>query len=111
MTGARSGELEIVDVPESQRYEARLDGRVVGIAEYRSIGGRIVLFHTEVDPSVEGQGVGSRLAAGVLDDVRARDRQVTIKCPFLAAFIARHPQYQDLLVDAPRSGSRQAEPR
>lgn len=96
MTAAPVDDLEVVDEPGQQRYVARLGGRVVGFAEYRAVRGRRILFHTEVDPSVEGRGVGSRLASGALDDIRARGLRVTVKCPFIAAFVARHPEYGDL---------------
>jgi len=92
--------LRIVDNPEERRYEARLGRRVVGFSTYRRIDDRIIFIHTETDESVKGRGVASTLAAGALDDVRARGLKVTPKCPFIAAYIKRHPSYQDLVVNA-----------
>jgi predicted GNAT family acetyltransferase len=92
-------ELEVVDNPTEQRFEARRDGRVVAFAQYRRVRGRLVFFHTEVDPAFEGQGIGSRLAAGALDDVRAHGLTIGVKCPFIAAYLQRHPEYEDLLAD------------
>jgi predicted GNAT family acetyltransferase len=94
----QADELQIVDAPEAGRYEAQLDGRVVGVSEYRRAGDRVVFLHTEVDPELEGRGVGSRLAAGALDDVRSKGLRVTPRCPFIASFIRRHPEYADLVV-------------
>lgn len=97
MTATRDEDtLEVIDEPTLQRYVARLGDRVVGFAEYRDVRGRRILFHTEVDPEFEGRGVGRRLASGVLDDIRGRGLKVTVKCPFIGAFIKRHPEYQDL---------------
>jgi hypothetical protein len=96
MTAAPDDGLRVIDEPSRQRYEASLGDRVVGFAEYRAVRGRLILFHTEVDPTLEGRGVGGRLASGVLDDIRARGLKVTVKCPFIRAFIERHPAYQDL---------------
>lgn len=90
-------ELVIADNPTAQRYEARLDGRVVGFSEYRQIRGRMVFFHTEVDEAFEGKGIGSRLAQGTLDDIRARGLKIAVKCPFIAAYLRRHREYEDLL--------------
>lgn len=87
----------VEDHPDEQRYVARLGERVVGFTEYRWIRGRLVFFHTEVDPAVEGQGIGGRLAAATLDDVRARGMKIAVKCPFITAFLRRHPEYEDLL--------------
>ena len=90
-------ELVIADNPAAQRYEARLGGRVVGFSEYRRVRGRVVFFHTEVDETFEGKGIGSRLAKGTLDDIRARGLAITVKCPFIAAYVKHHPEYGDLV--------------
>lgn len=89
--------LVIADNPAAQRYEARLDGRVVGFSEYRRVRGRVIFFHTEVHEAFEGRGIGSRLAEGTLDDIRARGLVITVKCPFIAAYVKRHREYEDLV--------------
>jgi predicted GNAT family acetyltransferase len=89
--GASDDELEIVDVPETRRYEVRAGSRVVGHTRYARQGDVIALLHTEIDPSMEGKGVGSRLAAAVLADVMAQDLSVVVRCPFIAAYVRRHP--------------------
>lgn len=91
-------QVEVVDTPAAQRYEARIGDRVVGVTEYRRVDrDRVIVFHTEIDPVLEGKGIGGRLAAGVLDDIRARGLRLTVKCPFIAAYLKRHPEYEDLL--------------
>ncbi|HEY6057467.1 MAG TPA: GNAT family N-acetyltransferase [Candidatus Limnocylindrales bacterium] len=90
-------DLRIVDNASRRRYEAVLGDEVVGFSEYARTGSRIVFLHTEVAPDHEGRGVGSRLAAGALDDVRAQGLKVTARCPFIAAYLRRHPEYRDLL--------------
>jgi predicted GNAT family acetyltransferase len=87
----------VVDAPDAGRYEARLDGTVVGFSEYRRVGERIVFLHTEVDEAYEGRGFGSRLARGALDDARARGLRVSAKCPFIAAYLRRHRDYDDIV--------------
>ena len=92
-------QVEVADNPVERRYEATLDGALAGFAAYRLRGEHVIVFtHTEVDPAYEGQGIGGVLARGALDDVRARgERRVVALCPFISAWIARHPDYQDLL--------------
>ena len=92
--------VDVTDNPGKHRYEARAEGAVAGFAAYRLRGGDVIVFtHTEVDPAHEGQGIGSALARGALDDVRARgERRVVALCPFISAWIERHPDYRDLLV-------------
>jgi predicted GNAT family acetyltransferase len=91
-------DISVGDNPAQQRYEATVDGTVAGFAQYQVKDGHIVFTHTEVDPAFEGQGVGSVLARRALDDVRAKGQhEVVAMCPFIAAWIERHPDYQDLL--------------
>ena len=93
--------VTVTDNPEEQRFEARVDGALAGFAEYRLREGVIVFTHTEVDDAFEGQGVGSGLARGALDDVR-RDgsREVVATCPFIKGWIGNHPDYVDLVYGA-----------
>src|SRR5687768_12598236 len=98
MTADRPLPIEIVDVPEGRRFEARIEGQVAGVARYVPRPGRVVFLHTEVDPAFEGRGVGSALAQGALDAVRAAGLGVEPRCPFIAAWIGRHAAYADLVV-------------
>jgi hypothetical protein len=93
--------VTVRDNPTELRYELLLDGRLVGETRYRTEPGLIVLVHTEIDPSVEGRGLGALLVRGELDDIRARGLGVVPHCPFVAAYIRRHPEYSDLVVDDP----------
>ena len=87
----------VTDNATESRYELRDDDRLIGVAAYRLSGGTITFTHTQVDPEYEGQGAGSQLAREALDDSRARDRRVVVHCPFISAWIRRHPDYADLL--------------
>ncbi|MFJ6804489.1 GNAT family N-acetyltransferase [Streptomyces anulatus] len=91
--------VEVKDVPEAKRYEARVDGEseVAGFADYLRTTELIAFLHTEVSPAYEGRGVGSALARTSLDEARAAGLRVLPTCPFYAGWIARHPEYQDLL--------------
>lgn len=98
---ARTGDYVVRDNPEERRYEILRDGEVVGGILYRAAPGVIVLVHTEVAPTEEGQGVGSRLVRGALDDIRSRGLRVAPVCPFVAAYLRRHPEQRDLVVRDP----------
>lgn len=91
----------VTDVRDTgEGYEITVDGVRAGVAEYRRRADRVVFTHTEVDPSFEGKGVGSALAKAALDDVRARGLKAVPLCPFIRAWIDRHPDYEDLVVEA-----------
>jgi len=91
-------DVDVVDNAAEGRFEARLDGKVAGFSTYRLVADRLVFLHTEVDPAYEGRGIGSRLVRGALDDVRSRGLRATPRCPFVADYIERHPEYRDLTV-------------
>jgi uncharacterized protein len=82
---------------DRNRYEIFVDGRLVGLTEYRQVGGSLVFPHTEIDPAMRGQGLGAELVRGALDDVRGSGLDVVPRCWFVAEFIERHPEYGDLL--------------
>jgi predicted GNAT family acetyltransferase len=81
---------DLVHNEAASRYELRIAGRTAGFAQYRREGDTVCFTHTEVDSSYEGQGLGSRLAACALDDVKSRGLKVDPRCPFIADFIERH---------------------
>jgi predicted GNAT family acetyltransferase len=89
------------DNPSELRYELLDDGRLVGVIRYRREPGAVALVHTDVDPDLEGTGAGGELVEGALDDLRGRGLGVIPVCPFVRAWIDRHPAYADLVADDP----------
>ncbi|HXR45462.1 MAG TPA: GNAT family N-acetyltransferase [Pseudolysinimonas sp.] len=88
----------VTDEPQESRYVLRRDGRQIGQSVYEREPGVIRFLHTEIDPELKEHGLGSMLVKASLDDVRAgSDDRVIAQCPFVRAYIARHPEYQDLL--------------
>jgi predicted GNAT family acetyltransferase len=91
--------IRVIDNPEKHRYEAYVGEELAGFVTYLSRSGAVVLVHTEVASAFEGHGIGGRLAAGALKDIRARALQVVPLCPFIAGYIDRHPELSDLVAD------------
>ena len=87
---------EIRDNTADHRFELDADGGTA-VMYYRLEPGVITLMHTEVPPELGGQGIGSALVRGVLDLVRTRGLKVVAKCPFVAAYMGRHSEYNDLV--------------
>ncbi len=94
MTGSAA---EVVDDVARSRFEVLVDGEVAGFAEYRRTPGRVSFTHTVVEPAFEGRGLGAVLARRALDATRAAGEQVLPYCPFIRGYIARHPEYLDLV--------------
>jgi hypothetical protein len=83
---------EVRDNPDAKRYELVVDGDVAGELLYRLRSDAVVLVHTEVSSRLEGQGLGSRLVADALADIRRRRLRPVAVCPFVRAYMQRHPE-------------------
>jgi uncharacterized protein len=87
-----NAEPTVLDVAEWSRFEIHADGRLAGFAQYRMKDPALIVFtHTEIDDAFEGRGLGSTLVRAALDAARARGLAVRPDCPFVRAYIARHP--------------------
>ena len=82
--------------PARNRYELEVDGHVAFI-QCSVKPGVITLIHTEVPPELGGKGVGTVLVRGALDDVRRQGLKVVVRCSFIRAFMAKRPEFNDLL--------------
>jgi predicted GNAT family acetyltransferase len=86
----------VTDNPAAHRFELKT-GEHLAVAYYTLSPGVITFTHTEVPQALSGQGIGSKLARGALEQVRARGLKVVPKCPFISAFIAKNAEFADLL--------------
>jgi predicted GNAT family acetyltransferase len=78
------------------RYEFDVDGGEA-LAFYRLADGVMTFTHTEVPAPLRGRGLGSQMMRAVLQDVRAQGLKVVPRCPFVADYIRRNPEFTDLL--------------
>ena len=76
---------------------SRRNGELAARAQYELSDDALTFTHTEVDTRFDGQGLGSRLAKLSLDDVRRRGLKAVPICHFIAGYIRKHPEYEDLL--------------
>lgn len=100
-------DITVVENPELDRFEALLaTGEVAGFVTYEQAGTTLVLVHTEVFDRYEGQGIGSALVQGTLSRLRDDGRRFRPVCPFITAYLERHPEYAGPAgQDAPGQGS------
>lgn len=84
------------DNPALSRFELDADG-VTAVANYRLAGNVMTLTHTETPREARGRGIASRLTEGALQAARARGLKIVPQCPFVSAWIDRHPEFDDLL--------------
>ncbi len=94
----------VVHVPERTRWEVRVDGEVAGFTEYFVRNDRFVFVHTEIGDDFGGLGLGSILARGALDEVKATGSMLVPLCPFIRGWIDRHEEYRELVDDEMLAG-------
>ncbi len=79
------------------RFELDAAG-VTAFMNYRLAGNVMTLAHTETPIAARGRGLASQLVNGVLDEMRRRGLKIVPRCPFVSAYLAKHPEFGDLVV-------------
>ncbi|HEX9027599.1 MAG TPA: GNAT family N-acetyltransferase [Anaerolineales bacterium] len=88
---------QVINHAELSRFEVLTpDG--VGFLTYKQRGNRFALIHTEVPEALAGRGIGAMLAKAGLDYARDNGLGVIVICPFVRAYIKRHPEYAGIVV-------------
>ena len=88
--------VDVVHNAPAHRFEATLGGETA-VAAYDLERGAMVLTHTEVPQVFEGRGVGGALARAALGYAREQGLPVVPRCSFMAGYIAKHPEYRDVV--------------
>ena len=91
-----SAPIPVQHNPGASRFEAVVDGHL-SVCEYELNGDQMIFTHTLVPPELRGRGVAEHLVRAALADARAAGRRVVPACSYVAKFIERHREYQDLL--------------
>jgi uncharacterized protein len=87
---------DVIDNRTRHRFELEVEGHLA-TEHYRLDGNVITFVHTEVPKELGGKGVGSRLVQGALDQIRAAGLKLIPECPFVKAWLEKHPEYQGLV--------------
>jgi hypothetical protein len=90
-------EPEVIEDKEQSRYEVRLDGETVVIADYVKQPGTVSFTHTETFSGHKGQGLAGRLVERALRDAREEELEVVPFCSFVADYIGAHREFLDLV--------------
>lgn len=88
---------QVRDASDRHRFELEAEGHVA-FSTYERSGETITILHTEVPKELAGRGIGTALAHGILELIRTEGLKVKPLCPFVKAYIGKHPEYADLVV-------------
>ena len=81
---------------QKSRFESENGGQVA-VAEFIASPGVLTITHVVVPPPLRGGGVASGLAAHVVEHARRENLKIRPQCPFMAAWMQKHPETSDLL--------------
>lgn len=92
-------DVTVVNNPTDSRFEAQVDGEVVGRVDYVTSGTTIELTHTVVEPEQEGKGIASTLVRQVLERLQTDKPRLTVipTCPYITRFVQKNPEFQTLV--------------
>jgi len=88
--------LVVENNEKARQFQVRVEGHLARIL-YAYSNGSIILVHTEVPPTLEGRGIAGNLARAALEYAREHKLTVIPRCPFVADYIRKHPEYQSLV--------------
>ncbi|MBS1840033.1 MAG: N-acetyltransferase [Acidobacteria bacterium] len=94
--GIELDKLEIKHNEAARRFEADLQGSLA-VLEYMLVPGRMLIQHTEVPQELEGRGIAAKMTRVALEYARSQKLEVVPACSYTASFMAKHPEYNDLL--------------
>ena len=95
--------LALIDNKKAKQYELHIDDLIPRI-EYMKASDKIYLTHTEVPHGLEGKGVGGKLVKMVLEDIEQKKLKLVPLCPFVAAYIKRHPEWKRIVTEGVNIG-------
>lgn len=78
-----------------KRFVARRDGHEAWL-DYTVAGDVLAITHTIVPAAIGGRGIAGELVRTALDYARAGRLRVRPACSYAEAWMARHPEYDDL---------------
>lgn len=88
--------MDITNNEQQSQFETTIDGHTALVA-YTIEPGRITFLHTEVPEALAGRGIAGQLAKHALEHARAQSLEVVPQCSYIAAYIKKNPEYQDLV--------------
>lgn len=89
---------EFSNETDESRYAMRVDGELVGILDYRVLGGAISLTRAFTVPPHRGKGYAAQLVEHAVDDIeRTTALRIVPMCWYVADWFEAHPDRAGLL--------------
>jgi predicted GNAT family acetyltransferase len=85
--------LDVQNDEKNSKFHVDVEGHEA-VIEYVKTGDSYNLLHTFVPEELRGRHLGEDLVRGALDQIKAQGGTFLPSCPFVQAFVKRHPEYQ-----------------
>ncbi|NBL64786.1 N-acetyltransferase [Flavobacterium sp. NST-5] len=92
-------ETQLLQNEEKKRFELKMDNHISFIEYIVNNENIMFLTHTEVPTELEGKGVGSSLVVKTLEFLKENNYKLAPLCPFVAAYVKRHPEWKSILAN------------
>lgn len=89
-------EYTVISNEKQMQFEIHTGGETA-MLQYRFYKEAIALMHTVVPDNLSGQGIASTLAKYALDWTKVQHKKALVYCSFVAAFVKRHPEYNEVV--------------
>lgn len=90
--------IRVVHEADKDRYSIFVDDVLAGFTQYRSRPNGLAFIHTEISPEFGGRGLAGTLVSQALAEVRESGNKIIPYCPFVASWIKKHPEYEEITV-------------
>ncbi len=89
--------LQVIHNAAASRFEMDIQGKRALIDYRKKDEDTYNLYHAEVPPEFEGRGFGGQLVKGTLEQIKTEGKKFIPTCPFIVAYVRRHPEYQEFI--------------
>ena len=97
MSDNQNNDYKVEHNEAGHRYVIEVDGQQAGFANYHETGDVRDFNHTVIDPAFRGRGLSGKLIKAALADTRSAGKQIVPSCSAVENFIAKNPEYNDLV--------------
>lgn len=95
--------LELIKNESNRHFEMKV-GENLAFIKYNKRGNKMALIHTDVEPALKGKGAATAIVEKTLDYIEKNNFKLIPICPFVAAYIKRHPEWKRIVAEGEKGG-------
>ncbi len=82
-------------------------GKILAVIDFPSIGtGLVNITHTEVDPSLRGQGIAEKLTLSAAKKIQNSGKKARLTCSYAIRWFSRHKEFEGILDDPQKEAAK-----